>query len=146
MLNSAAIAELNKQLQKFVSSLSMSKRKPNFSQVAVHGMPAGCGRKGSQAPRKRKQSQPGTEREDRISSTQNYTWNSTSQAVRGSNNNTLNIHLDSPTRQFQAGVMPHCSQGPSLVTPVLSHMSCVPSYVPSGTPWMPSYYDWYTDF
>ena len=94
------VAELNKSLQEFVTSFKKSKRKPSFSEVAVHGMAAGRGRKGSQAPRKRKQSQPITEQVDRTSSTQNYTQSSTSQAISGSNNHTLNIHLDSPTRQF----------------------------------------------
>ena len=60
------VAELNKSLQEFVTSFKRSKRKPSFSEVAVHGMAAGRGRKGSQAPRKRKQSQPITEQVDRI--------------------------------------------------------------------------------
>ena len=105
-------------------------------------MPAGCGRKGSQAPRKRKQSQQVTERVDRTSSTQNYTQSSTSQAISGSNNHTLNIHLDLPTRQFQGGVMPSCSYylpNPSFMTPG-------PSCTSPGASWMPSYHDWYADF
>jgi len=72
--HSVAVAEINQQLLEFVACFSKSKRKPNFSEVAVHGMPAGRGRKESQAPRKRKQSQLVTERVDRIYSTQNSQW------------------------------------------------------------------------
>ncbi len=142
--HSIAVAELNKQLQEFVACFTKSKRKPNFSEVAVHGMPAGRGRKGSKAPRKRKELHPITERVDRIS-----TKGSTSPAVGGSNNNTLNIHLDSPTRPAQAGVTPsysYYSQGPSFMTPGPSYMTPGPLYMPSSTSWMPSYHDWYADF
>lgn len=92
--HSVAVAELNRQLQEFITVFTKSKRKAN-SQVAIHGMPAGRGKEGSQAPRKRKQLQPIL---SRISSTTNSTESSTSQAVGGSNNHTLNINLDSPTQ------------------------------------------------
>ncbi len=163
--HSIAVAELNNEIQAFVAAFTKVKRTPSFTSVTVHGMPAGRGRKGSQAPRKRKQRQPVTEREDRVPSihcgskssfspsvsgssnqTQNYTQGSTSQVVSGSSNNTVSIHLDSPTRQFQAGFLSHYPQGPSFTTPVPSYMYCDPPSVPPGTSWMPSHYNWYADF
>ena len=39
--HTVAVAELHKDLQVFVTSFKKSKRKPSFSEVAVHGMPAG---------------------------------------------------------------------------------------------------------
>ena len=135
-----AVAELNKQLLEFVAAFKKSKRKANFSEVAIYGMPAGCGKKGSQAPRKRKQLQPITEHVDRISSTMNSTQNSTSQAIGGSNNHTLNIHLDSPTRKPP---MPSCSSPCPFMAPGPSYMAPGASYMSSPPPWTPSYHDWY---
>ena len=43
-------------MRKFVANFA--KAKAIFSSLAVHGMPACCGRKGSQVSRKRKGSQP----------------------------------------------------------------------------------------
>ena len=61
----------------------------------------------SQAPRKRKQLQPTLEQVVRVSFTQSSNQSSTTQAISGANNHTLNIHLDSPTLQFQAGSFIH---------------------------------------
>ena len=134
--HSVAVAELNKQLKEFIAAFTKSKRKANFSQLAMHGMPSGRGKKGSQAPRKRKQSQPIVERVDRISSAMNSTQSNASQIVGGSYNHMLNIHLDPPT---PTGSMPSyssmCSQGPSF-------MVSSPSYMSSTPPRMPSYHDW----
>ena len=47
--HSVAVAQLNNKLQQFVNA--KVKRKPNFTSLAVHGMPSGRGRKGGQAPR-----------------------------------------------------------------------------------------------
>ena len=89
--HSVAVAELNKQLKEFIATFTKSKRKANFSQLAMHGMPSGHENKGSQDPRKRRQSQPTVER---LSSAMNSTRSSASQIVGGSNNHMLNIHLD----------------------------------------------------
>ena len=67
--HSVAVAQLNNKLQQFVNAFSKVKRKPNFTSLAVHGMPSGRGRKGGQAPRARKKaSEPVTDRTERLSS------------------------------------------------------------------------------
>ena len=121
--HSVAVVEINQQLQEFVVGFTKSKKQPNFSAVAVHGMPTGRGRKGSQAPRKRKQSQPVTERVDQIASIQN------TQSISGSSNHTLNIH--------NPGTVGHIP---------CSFRSPGPSYLPCESVWTPPYLGWYADF
>uniref|UniRef100_A0A1X7TIK4 Uncharacterized protein n=1 Tax=Amphimedon queenslandica TaxID=400682 RepID=A0A1X7TIK4_AMPQE len=60
--HTVAVAHLNGKLESFVKFLSKSKKIVNFSKVSLHKTPSGSGKKGSQAPRKRKQAQPVTER------------------------------------------------------------------------------------
>ena len=68
--HTVAVAHLNNSLQQFISWFTKAKKKPNFTKVAVHDMPAGRGRKGTQAPRKRKKQEPVTNRIDRFSTDQ----------------------------------------------------------------------------
>ena len=56
--HSVVVAEVNKKLSEFLASVKKAKKKPNFTQLAVHDMPVGCGRKGGQAPWKRKKPPP----------------------------------------------------------------------------------------
>lgn len=162
----SAVAELHNKLGNFITKFAKAKKQPNFSPLAVHGMPAGRGRKGSQVSRKRKKSQPVTEREDRLS---------TFQRVSGSSNQTVNILIDSPKRQRSDGNIAsessfmtpgasyttqyttpgpsHTTPGPSHIymTPGPSHMAPGPSYMAPGPSYMtpgpsymtPSYQDRY---
>lgn len=59
------VAEVNEKLSEFLASVKKAK-KPNFTHLAVHDMPVGCGRKGGQAPQKRKKHPPPKSRTDRI--------------------------------------------------------------------------------
>jgi hypothetical protein len=47
--HSLAVAEINKQLPVFLESFKKAKKRPKFTQLALHNMPAGRGRKGSLA-------------------------------------------------------------------------------------------------
>ena len=62
-----AVAELNKSLQEFITQFIKLKKQPNFTQLALHDMPSGRGRKGARAPRKRKKTEPASTRIDRLS-------------------------------------------------------------------------------
>ena len=41
-----AVANLNGYLPQFVSAFCKAKKKPDFTKLAVHGMPSGRGKKG----------------------------------------------------------------------------------------------------
>ena len=47
------VAHLNNQLSDLVHQIQKAKKKPNLMKLAVHGMPAGTGKKGGRQPRKR---------------------------------------------------------------------------------------------
>ena len=49
-----AVAHLSGSLSQLISAFTKYKKKPDYSKLATHGMPSGRGRKGGQAPRKRK--------------------------------------------------------------------------------------------
>ncbi len=109
--HSVAVAELSNQLQAFITAFTKAKKTPSFTTVAVHGMPSGRGRKGSQAPRKRKHPQLITERDDLIAPKYG-SKSSFSPAVSGSSNQTFNLH--SPTHQFS-----YSSEGPWFMNPYM---------------------------
>ena len=94
-----AVAELNKSLQEFATQFIKLKKRPNFTQLAVHIMPSGRGRKGARAPRKRKKTEPASTCIDRLScasatvtsSTPSYTVSVTQSANTGSSVNISNL-------------------------------------------------------
>ena len=45
--HTVAVAQQNNSLEKFLTVLGKSKRRPNFTKVALHNMPLGCGKKGA---------------------------------------------------------------------------------------------------
>ena len=51
--HTVAAAEVNGELKQFIDNFTKKKRQPNLTKLALHGMPAGRGRKGGQPPRKR---------------------------------------------------------------------------------------------
>ncbi len=53
-----AVAQVNGDLLRFVESFGKKRRHPNLTKLALHGMPAGRGRKGQQPPRKRARKVP----------------------------------------------------------------------------------------
>ena len=109
--HSVVVAEVNKKLSEFLASVKKAKKKPNFTQLAVHDIPVGCGRKGGQAPRKRKKAPPPESRTDRITDvTQAASGDGAtiSQSV-GSSSSMVNISLDSPH--------PGCASYSSLPSP-----------------------------
>lgn len=62
-----AVANLNGSLPQLISVFCKTKKRPDFTKLAVHGMPSGRGKKGTQAPRRRKKAEPVSERAQRIS-------------------------------------------------------------------------------
>lgn len=66
--HTVAVAHVNNSLQQLIAWFVKTKKPPNFTTVATHSMPAGRGRKGSQAPRKRSNKPLVTDRVDRLSS------------------------------------------------------------------------------
>ena len=109
--HSVVVAEVNKKLSEFLASVKKAKKKPNFTQLAVHDMPVGCERKGGQAPRKRKKAPPPESRTVRITDvTQAASGDGAtiSQSV-GSSSSMVNISLDSPH--------PGCASYSSLPSP-----------------------------
>ena len=54
--HTVAVSEVHGTLQTFLAALRKLKKPANFTSLAVHGMPAGRGKKGTRAPRKRKHS------------------------------------------------------------------------------------------
>ena len=59
-------AHINGLLSEFVCHVKNAKKKPNLMQLAVHGMPAGKGKKGSRPPQKRARTESVDERVDRV--------------------------------------------------------------------------------
>ena len=108
--HTVAVAQLNNSLQQFIGWFMKAKKKPNFTKIATHDMPAGRGRKGSQAPRKRKKQESATNRIDRLATDQT-----------GSNSSTYNIQAAtySPYNYM-------CTMSPST--------SWTPSYPPDWSP------------
>lgn len=49
--HSVVVAQVNRKLLEFLASIKKAKKQPNITQLVAHDMPAGRGRKGSQAPR-----------------------------------------------------------------------------------------------
>ena len=45
--HTVVVAHINDQLPRFVSNLKKAKKQPNLTQLAVHKMPAGAGKKGA---------------------------------------------------------------------------------------------------
>ena len=140
------VAELNNQLDKFVASFTKSKRKLNFTEVAIHGMPAGRGRKGSQPPRKKKRSQPVSERVDRMSVTQSSNQNfpmvstcmtpGSSDMIPGSSNMTTRLSDMNPGSSYMTSGSSYMTSGPSYMSPGPSYMSPGPSYISLNPPYM----------
>ena len=60
--HTVVVAHLNDQLSEFVTRFKKAKKKPNLMKLAVHGMPAGRGKKGSRPPRKRAKAESFEER------------------------------------------------------------------------------------
>ena len=128
-----AVAQSNNLLTEFLEHFQKLKKKPNFTAVSLHGVPAGCGKKGNTAPRKRRKLETTTKRVNRFDS---MDTSPSSVAMSGATagcaspvsqvcgSSTVNISLDS-----QPG--PSYSFGSSYSTPT-----------PTPTPWPPSYYDW----
>lgn len=63
--HTVVVAHLNNQLSTFVARVKKARKKPNLMKLAVHGMPAGKGRKGSCPPRKRAKSTSTEQRVER---------------------------------------------------------------------------------
>jgi hypothetical protein len=61
--HSVAVAESDGSLSQFLAYFA---KKPNFTALALHDMPAGCGRKGSVPPRKKRQIQSAGRRVDHL--------------------------------------------------------------------------------
>ena len=64
--HSIAVAELNGTLPQFLAHFEKGNKKPNFTALALHDMPAGRGRKGCVPPRKKKRSQSAEQRVDHL--------------------------------------------------------------------------------
>ena len=60
------ITLVGKLTHQFLLCIKKAKKKLNMMQLAVHGMPAGTGKKGSQAPQKRAKSESIEERVERF--------------------------------------------------------------------------------
>lgn len=109
--------------------LSKGQKKPNFTALSLHGVPAGSGKKGNVAPRKRRKLETSaSSRIDRLQAMDTWPSSSSTCEVTTANashiaqagSSTVNISLDS-----QAG--PSHAVGSPYHTPV---------------PAWPSYYDW----
>ena len=128
--HSIAVAECNNMLTEFLAHFQKAKKKPNFTALSLHGVPAGSGKKGSVAPRKRRKIETSaTSRTDRLKAMDTcpsssgicgVTAANASRTAQACGSSTVNISLDS-----QAG--PSHAIGSPYRTPV--------------PPW-PSYYDW----
>ena len=73
--HTVAVAHFNGKMAEFLAWFEKAKKKPNITNISVHGMPTGRGRKGSQAPRKRQSRESITNRVDRFqdeASTSNF--------------------------------------------------------------------------
>lgn len=51
--HSVAVAYVNGELNQFMDVFTKKRRQPNLTKSALHGLPAGPGRKGGQPPKKR---------------------------------------------------------------------------------------------
>ena len=129
--HSLAVAEINKQLPVFLESFKKAKKRPNFTQLALHNMPAGRGRKGSLAPWKRKANVTPTVYTSRISDESVAQGSSTKQSVIGIPGSTVNISV-LPTTP------PVSSTSPPPACNSSDHHS-YPAYDYSDSPWMSHY-------
>ena len=68
--HTVVVAHLNDQLSEFVTRFKKAKKQPNLMKLAVHGMPAGRGKKGSRPPRKRAKAESFEERVERFPTAQ----------------------------------------------------------------------------
>ena len=68
MLPLCSLAQSNNLLMEFLEHFQKLKKKPNFTAVSLHGVPAGCGKKGNAAPRKRRKLETTTKRVDHFES------------------------------------------------------------------------------
>lgn len=59
--HTVAVSEKNGDLQSFLDWYVATKQKPNYTSLAIHGLPAGCGRKGGVPKRQRSKAQPRAE-------------------------------------------------------------------------------------
>ena len=82
--HTVVVAHINDQLPQFVSNLKKAKKQPNLTQLAVHEMPAGVGKKGARPSRKRKRKPSIEGRQEFFSSSQNVA-------------STVNVTIDSGT-------------------------------------------------
>ena len=107
--HSVAVAECNNLLTEFLAHFQKAKKKPNFTAVSLHGVPAGSGKKGGGVPRKRRKLEAtSSKRVDRLEST--ATLPSSSAVMSGSTTgnssplaqvcgaSTVNISLDTQAR------------------------------------------------
>ena len=110
-----AVANLNGCLPQFVSAFCKTKKKPDFTKLAVHGMPSGRGKKGTRAPRQRKKTEPVSERVQRISPVPTVAVPESLQvSVSMSNPQTegeLRVH-NSPVANSSPSYRPHNSASP----------------------------------
>ena len=150
-----AVAELNDLLPDF-NSFKKAKKKPNFTKLSVHDMPASRGRKGSQAPRQHKHALTPTIRTGRIKkNTQSVSTSGDSatvcQTIAGNNSPTVSNFLDSslpgtPTYSSRSGYpCPSGYPGPSSYPGLSSYpsLSIYPGLAsdpgPSSYPGLSSY-------
>ena len=58
--HTVAVAESDNLLADFLTYFQKANKKPSFTALSLHGVPSGCGRKGSTAPKKRRKQEPGS--------------------------------------------------------------------------------------
>ena len=89
-----AVAEYNKRLPEFLMEFQKTNKSPNFTVLALHGMPSGRGRKGSVAPRKRKKKEPVSKHIDRLASPEGLDISTTTINVCGSASGSQLTHVN----------------------------------------------------
>ena len=139
--HTVAVAEANMSLAEFLAHFEKAKRKPNFTAVALHGNPAGSGRKGGAPPRKRKKltTCTSTTRVDRLENTSpsaNMSATTVGNASQVCSASTVNISLSSQAGPSYAYSSPYTSVWPSLSS------QAGPSYAYSSPYTSSPYYDW----
>ncbi len=132
--HSVAVAEVNKQLSEFLVSFKKTKKRPNFTQLALHGMPAGRGKKGSQASRKRKQSVTPVIRTDRIAdSTQSASGDGSTISQSSGSTSTSGSTVNTPL-----GYQSACGDGSTMSQSIGnsgSSMVNISAFSPFGYPY-----------
>lgn len=128
--HTVAVAECTDSLKEFLRHFEKSHKKPDFTSLALHDVPAGSGRKGSVPPRKRKKQEPITKRID---------------GLQDSANAGLPMSSDVPGPSGSSSSIGQVC-GPSMVNISLDSHTLSSHYEPrsrySSPSWYPNYYSW----